>query len=136
MWFPQVPTSDHQIAVSNNISKSKGIIASPYLKPLLTIKFEDKCLPVLTMAHISIFKILYNLTNFFGKPSLSISFHISFLHKAPYDAWKSIKRWCTSIFCSQHFSNTCLIVKNLINSWFLPLKASLVFSYYSLTIRY
>jgi len=25
-------------------------------------------------------------------------------------AWKSINRWCTSVYCTQHFSNICLIV--------------------------
>ena len=58
--------------------------------------------------YISLFKILHNLTNFSWKPDLCISLNISFLHTVLYAAWKSINRWCTSTFCSQHFSNICL----------------------------
>ena len=62
---PQVATLDLLIAVSNNILSSTEAIAYPCLKPLLTLNLEDKCLPTLTSAYISLFKILHNLTNFF-----------------------------------------------------------------------
>jgi hypothetical protein len=32
---------------------------------LLTLNLEDICLPILTSAYISLFKILHDLTNFF-----------------------------------------------------------------------
>jgi len=60
----KVYTSDLLIAISNTTLNSKGAIVSRCLKPLFTLNLDDKCLPVLTSAHISLFKILHNLTNF------------------------------------------------------------------------
>ena len=64
-------TLDLLIAISNTILNNKGAIASPVLKPFffLTLNSENECLPILTLEYISLFKILHNLTNFFGKPS-------------------------------------------------------------------
>ena len=108
---PWVSTSNLLIPIYNNMLNSKGAIASPCLKPVLTLNSKYKCLPVLTLASISLLKILHNLTIFWGKPSLCISLYISFLRTGSHAAWKSVNNWCTSIFCSQHFSNICLIVK-------------------------
>jgi hypothetical protein len=36
------------IVISNNTFNSKGAIASPSLKPLLTLNAEEKCIPILT----------------------------------------------------------------------------------------
>jgi len=62
---PHVSTLDLLIAISNTALNSKGAIAFPCLKPLLTLNSEDKCLPILTLAYISGFKILHNLISFF-----------------------------------------------------------------------
>jgi len=64
---PHVSMLDLIIAVSNAILNSKGAIASPCLKPLLTLNSEDRCLPVLTLAYISLFKILPNVTIILGE---------------------------------------------------------------------
>ena len=42
--------------------KDKGSTASPYLYPLFALNSGYKCLPILTLAFISIFKILHYLT--------------------------------------------------------------------------
>jgi hypothetical protein len=62
---PFVTTLDLLIAISNTTLNSNGEIASPCLKPLLTLNLEDKCLPILTIAYTSLFKILQGLTSFF-----------------------------------------------------------------------
>jgi hypothetical protein len=82
----QVTTFYLIIAVSKTTLNSKGVIASPCQKQLLTLYSEDSCLPILTLAYISLFKNLHNLTNFSGKLSLCISPHISFLHTVSYSA--------------------------------------------------
>jgi hypothetical protein len=74
---PQVSALDLLIAISNTILNSKRAICSPYVKPLSTLNLEDKCLSILILAYISLFKILHNLTKFWGKPPLCISLHIS-----------------------------------------------------------
>jgi len=71
--FSRVSTLYLLIAVSNTVLSTKRTIASPYLY-LLTSNSEDICLPLVTLAYISIFIILDNFTQFWGKPSLSISF--------------------------------------------------------------
>ena len=54
---------------------SKGALAAPCFKPLLTLNSEDECLPILTLAHISLFKIMHNSTNFFFSENLVYAFH-------------------------------------------------------------
>jgi hypothetical protein len=46
------------IADSNTTLNSNGAIASSCHKPLLTLNLENKCLPILTLASISLLKIL------------------------------------------------------------------------------
>ena len=82
----RVSTLDLLIGVSKTTLNSKGVITSPCLKPLLTLHSEDSCLHILTLACISLFKNLHNLTNFSGKLSLCVSLHISFLHTVSYAA--------------------------------------------------
>jgi len=43
---------DLSTAISSTTLNSKGVIASPVLKPLLTLNTEDKCSPILTLAYI------------------------------------------------------------------------------------
>jgi len=61
---PHVSTLDLLIATPNASLNSIGAMASSCLKPLLTLNFDDKGLPVLTLAYISLFKILHKLTTF------------------------------------------------------------------------
>ena len=111
---PRVSTLYLLMANSNAILNSKRAIASPCLKPLLTLNSADKCSPILTLAYISLFKVLQNLTNFLG--NLVYAFHSTFpFSTVSYATWKSINRWGTSTFFFQNFSNISLIVKNLIN---------------------
>ena len=58
---PHVSTSD-LIAFSSTTVNSAGAAESPCLKPMLSLSSEDKCSPVLTLAYISLFKILHNVT--------------------------------------------------------------------------
>ena len=55
------------IEISNIILNDRGAIACPCTQPLLNSNSEDKCLSVLTVASISLFIILHNLTNFFRR---------------------------------------------------------------------
>jgi hypothetical protein len=71
--FPCVFTLDLTTAISNTTFNSKGVRASPHLKPLLTLNSKDKHLPILTLPYISLFEVLHNLTNFLGKHSLCLS---------------------------------------------------------------
>jgi len=75
---PLVSALDLPIAVPSTALNSKGAIASPSLKPLLNLHSEDKCLPVLTLAYIPLFKILHSVANLFVNSSLCISLHIAF----------------------------------------------------------
>jgi len=84
--FPCVFTLDLKISISNTTFNSKGVRASPCVKPLFTLNSEDKCLPILTLHYISLFKVPHNLTNFLGKHSLCRSLYISFLHSVSYAA--------------------------------------------------
>jgi hypothetical protein len=61
---PQVSTLDLLIAIPNTSLNSKGTNASFCLKPLLTLNLDDKCSPILTLAYISLYKILHKLTTF------------------------------------------------------------------------
>jgi len=61
------------IAVSSTTINNKGANASPSLKPTLIIYSENKCLPILTLQYISLFKIQKKFTSFLGKPSICIS---------------------------------------------------------------
>ena len=65
------------IAIFNTTLNSKGSIASPCLGTLLTLNSQDKCLPILTLAYISLFEILPNLTIFWGG-NLVYAFHSIF----------------------------------------------------------
>jgi hypothetical protein len=66
-------------AVSNTTLKSKGAIESHCLKTLLAFNSNDKCLQILTVAHISLFIILDNLTIFFGGGAdIVYAFHYTF----------------------------------------------------------
>ena len=67
--IPHVSTLDLLIAISSTVLNSKEAIASPCLKPSLTLNSKDKYLPILTLAYISVFKIPHSLTSFFLKPS-------------------------------------------------------------------
>jgi hypothetical protein len=75
--LPPVSTLGILIAIYNTKLNSKGPIASPYLKPLLTLNPEGKCLPILNLAYISSLKILHNLTFFWGGGGY-------FMHFTPY----------------------------------------------------
>jgi len=109
IWYPVFLLSSSNSRFQHYILDSKGAIASPCLKPLLTSNSEDKCLPILTLPYISLCKILHKLTSSFGKSSLCISLHISFLHSVL--CCLKINSLCTSLFCSKQFSNICLMVK-------------------------
>ena len=61
---PHVSTLDLLIAVPNTTLNSKGAIASYSLKHLLSLNLEDKCLPILNLAYISLFTIRHKLTTF------------------------------------------------------------------------
>ena len=52
---PHVSALQLLIAISNTTLHNKGAIASPGLKPLLTLNSKAKCLPLLNLAHISLF---------------------------------------------------------------------------------
>ena len=69
-----VSTVNILIAVSNTTLNSKRSITSPCLSPLLTLNSQDKCLPILTLAYISLFKILPNLTFFLWGGGLVYTF--------------------------------------------------------------
>jgi hypothetical protein len=72
-----VCTLDFLIPISSTTLNSKGAAASPFLRPLLTLSLEDKCLPVLTLTYISVFAVLHKLTNFLGG-DLVYAFHSIF----------------------------------------------------------
>ena len=64
---PQISTLDLLIAISKTILNIKGVIPSLCPRAFLTLHLEDKCLLILTLACISLLKVLHNFTHFWSK---------------------------------------------------------------------
>jgi len=67
---PSVSSFGLLIAVSKTTLNSKGAIASPCLRALLTLNSGTKCLQILTL---TLFKILHRLTFFFWEYEVHVS---------------------------------------------------------------